>query len=171
MSPNPIAYVWDGEAFTPLPRFAGRCDDEFLVGQRYTLEVIEQRSAQTHRHFFAAVHDAWLNLSEDIADEFPSSEHLRAWGLVKAGFADKTVIRCASNDDAIRLAALTKGDAKIRIVEVSGRIVTVWTPHSQSMRAMGRATFQKSKDAVLDAIAQLCGYSAAALKENAGSVA
>lgn len=155
-----IVYTWLGDEFQPLPRFAKQCDELFVIGQRYTLEPVEQRSAESHRHYFAQLHDAWLNLNEDMAAELPTSEHLRAWGLIKAGFADKTVIKCASNDDAISAAKEFKKGEKIKIVEVSGRIVTVWTPHSQSKKAMGAAKFQESKQKCLDAIAELIGVSA-----------
>lgn len=155
-----IEYIWDGDCFMPLPRFERACD-KFVIGQRYRLEVIEQRSHASHAHFFAAVADAWNNLPDDLADELPSPEHLRAWGLVKAGYADKTVVKCATDDDAARLVALTRAAEKIRIVEITeGRIVTIWTPHSQSMRAMGKAQFAKSKEGVLDAIAQLINVDA-----------
>jgi hypothetical protein len=157
---NNMEFTWTGSSFDPLPRFEKRCDEEYVVGQRYRLEATEPRSIETHNHFFACVSDAWSNLPDHLADEFPSPSHLRAWGLIKAGFADKTVIKCASNDDAISAAKEFKKGEKIKIVEVSGRIVTVWTPHSQSKKAMGAARFQQSKTAVLQAIAELIGVPA-----------
>lgn len=166
-----IVYTWTGDSFEPLPRFGKQCDQQFVVGQRYTLEVVEQRSAESHRHYFAQLHDAWLNLPEDMAEELPTSEHLRAWGLIKAGFADKTVIKCASNDDAISAAKEFKKGEKIKIVEVSGRIVTIWTPHSQSTKAMGKAKFQDSKTKVLDAIAELIGVPSGEFRDHAGRAA
>jgi hypothetical protein len=153
---NPISFGWDGDAMVPASRrFAIQADKQYVVGENYTLVPVEIRSMESHRHFFASVRNAWENLREDIADEFPTAEHLRAWGLVKSGFADKTIIKCASNDDAIELAALAKGTGKIRIVEVSGKIVTIWTPHSQSMKAMGKQRFQESKQKVLDVLAAM----------------
>ena len=156
----PMVFMWTGSEFEPLPRFEKMCDEQFVIGQRYNLETVEQRSAASHSHYFACITDAWNNLPDHIADELPSPAHLRAWGLIKAGFADKTIIKCASNDDAISAAKEFKKGEKIKIVEVSGRIVTVWTPHSQSKKAMGAAKFNSSKTAVLQAIAELIGVPA-----------
>ena len=157
---NNIEFIWTGDSFERLPRFERQCDKEFVVGQRYHLEAREPRSHATHAHFFACISDAWQNLPPNLADEFTSPEHLRCWGLIKAGFADKTIIKCASNDDAISAAKEFKKGEKIKIVEVSGRIVTVWTPHSQSKKSMGAKTFQDSKQKCLDAIAELIGVPA-----------
>lgn len=168
----PIAFNWDGEAMTPTSRrFALQADKQYVVGETYVLVPHEARSAESHRHYFASIHDAWLNMPETIADEFPTSEHLRAWALVKSGFADKSIIKCATNDDAIRLAVVAKAGPKIRIVEVIDRVVTVWAPHSQSMRAMGRQKFQESKSAVLDVISTMIGVETATLSSNAARAA
>lgn len=153
---NPIAFHWDGDAMVPASkRFAAQADKQYVVGENYTMVPVEARSMESHRHYFASIHNAWENLREDIADEFPTDEHLRAWALVKGGFADKDIIKCASNDDAIHLASIAKNTGKIRIIEVSGKIVTIWTPHSQSMKAMGKQRFQASKQKVLDILAEL----------------
>lgn len=168
----PIAFNWDGEAMVPANRrFTLQCDKQYVVGETYVLVPHQSRSIESHRHYFAAIHDAWQSLPEDIADELPTPEHLRAWALVKAGFADKSVIRCASNDDAVHLAALAKSGDKIRIVEVIGRVVTIWTPHSQSMRAMGKARFQESKHKVLDVLAGLIDVKSETLSSEAGRAA
>jgi len=42
---------------------------------------------------------------------------------------------------------------------------------SQSMRAMGRARFEQSKESVLDYVASLIGVSTDALAENSASAA
>lgn len=167
----PATFHWDGEVMKPMGRFAKVCDQQFVVGENYTLEAVQPRSSESHRHYFACITEAWQNLNEDAADEFPTSEHLRAWGLVKAGFADKRVIKCATSSDAIECAAAVKSGEKILIIDVSGKVVTVWTPHSQSMRSMGKAKFSESKSKVLDAIASMVGVSANELTKHAGRAA
>jgi hypothetical protein len=169
---NPIAFRWDGKAMAPINRaFAGRAEKQYVVGAIYVLVPHEARSGESHRHYFACLHDAWLNLPEDITDELPTSEHLRAWALVKAGYADKSVINCASKDDAIRMAAIASSGSKIRIVDIVGKTVTVWTPHSQSMKAMGGKRFQDSKTKVLDIVAGLARTTRRVLESNAGQAA
>jgi hypothetical protein len=160
---------WDGATMTPISRaFLDRAAKQFVVGHVYPMVAQEARSPESHRHYFACVHEAWLNLSEEYTDQLPTSEHLRAWALVKAGYADKTAINCASSDDAIRAAVIAKGGAKIRIVSINGRVVTVWTPHSQSVKTMGHKLFQESKTKVLDVIAAMAKTTRVKLEENAG---
>ena len=170
MNDRPLLFRWNGTAMIPLHgKIAG---ERYTVNEVYSLTQEEYRSSASHKHFFAIIHDAWMQLPEDIMDELPSSEHLRAWALCKAGYCDKEIIKCASNDDAIRLAAITKSaGSKIRIVEVTGKIVTIWTPHSQSVKAMGAKEFQRSKDKILNVIAELIHVDPTTLKREGGMAA
>lgn len=161
-------YTWAGDGFTPLPRFAKACDKEFVVGQRYHMEAIEERSAVSHRHYFAAIHDAWLNLPEGEAERFPSSEHLRKWALIKAGFADERSVVCASNAEANRIAAFIRPFDGYGVVVVREATVKVYSAQSQSLKAMGKVEFQRSKQAVLDIVAALIGVDAKALSQQSG---
>ena len=52
----PVNFRWDGEAMVPLnPRLADRY---YVVGETYRLEPREERSPNSHNHYFAAVHEA-----------------------------------------------------------------------------------------------------------------
>jgi hypothetical protein len=44
------------------------------VGAVHGWQMAENRSSESHRHFFAVVNEAWRNLPEDLADDFPSPE-------------------------------------------------------------------------------------------------
>lgn len=167
MTPD-ITYQWDGKVMRPLSRFVDICERTFEIGERCILTKKEYRSHASHAHYFACLHDAWLNLAEEYGDEFPSSEHLRAWCLVKAGYADKQVITCATPDDAARTAAIASSREKIRIVSLDGCVVTIWVPHSQSMKAMGKKEFQDSKTKVLDIVAAMARTTRQDLEANAG---
>lgn len=169
---NPVAFKFDGKAMIPInPFFAARASKQYEPGQVYVLVPQEARSPESHNHFFAALHEGWLNLAEEYADEFPTSAHLRAWCLVKAGFADRNTIVCASPEDAIRAAAIASTRDKIRIIEVAGRTVTVWIPHSMSRAAMGKERFQAAKTSVLDIIATMTHSTRQELEKNAGQSA
>jgi len=124
----------------------------------------DRRSAVSHSHYFAAVNEAWRNLPEDMADDFPTSEHLRKWALVKSGFRDERSIACSSRAEALRIAAFVRPIDEFAIVVVREAVVTVYTAKSQSLRAMGKAEFQRSKDGVLDVLAKLIGTSTEDLK-------
>lgn len=161
----PLLCRWDGEHFTPAgPHWARMADKHFVVGALYPLEAREDRSVASHRHFFAAVNEAWQNLPDDLAARFPSPDHLRKWALIKSGYRDERSIVCASKAEAQRVAAFVKPIDGFAVVIVSAAVVTLYTAKSQSVRAMGKEEFGKSKDAVLDALATLIGTSADELR-------
>lgn len=152
-----LPFLWDGAAMVPARGFAKRCDAEFTIGITYNLEPVETRSAKSHAHFFAAINDAWQNLPEDQTDRFPTSEHLRKWCLIRAGFAEQRQIVAASKAEAQRIAAFVKPMDGYAVVTVRDAVVTVWTAESQSLRAMGKERFHASKTAVLELLALMIG--------------
>lgn len=154
---TPVLAQWDGDAFVPLARHRLLCDKQFVVGDVYPLVPVEERSRATHNHFFACLHDAWLNLPEDVAERFPTEEHLRKYALIKAGYYDETTLVCASKDEALRVAAFVRGADDFAIVTTNGKVVTRFTAKSQSMRAMGKKAFAESKQKVLDIVSEMIG--------------
>ena len=102
-APRIMRFRWDGAAMVPL--YPGAAAKQYTEGEIYPLEVREDRSANTHRHFFAAVNEAWSNLPEPLAERFPTAEHLRKYALVKAGYFDARTIVAASKAEAQRIAA------------------------------------------------------------------
>jgi hypothetical protein len=153
----PMAYTWEGDAFRPLKRFQAEADRSFVIGETYRLAEIEERSDKTHKHEFAWLREAWLNLPDDQSERFPSPEHLRKMGLIKGGFCDQRQVVCASKAEAQRIAAFIKPMDPYALVTVKDAIVTVYTAQSQSRRAMDKATFQASKQAILDNVSGLIG--------------
>lgn len=167
----PVLFTWDGESMVAQRRFQTVCDKQFVVGEVYPMIVQEPRSQASHNHYFASIEAAWLNLPEDIAEQFPSSEHLRKYALIKAGFADERSIVCASKAEALRIASFIKPMDHYAIVVVSEATIKVYTAQSQSNKAMGKKVFQGSKDAVLDVIARLVGTDRHELARNAEQAA
>lgn len=166
---NPVAFRWVNGTMVCANTFhAARASKQFVEGQTYALVIHEARSPESHSHFFAALHEGWVNLAEEYADEFATPEYLRAWCLVKAGFADKQIIVCASPEDAGRTAAIASSREKIRIVIVEGCTVTIWVPKSMSMKAMGKAEFEASKRACLEIVASMARTTVDDLERNAG---
>lgn len=164
-----MLFDWTGEAFTPKrPKLA---DKYFVVGESYRLVVEEERSSRSHAHFFAALNDAHSNLPEHLTESFPTVDHLRRWALVRAGYADERSVACDSDQEAQRVAAFVKPIDGYAVVLVSGSTVRVFTAKSQSVRAMGAEEFQKSKNAVLDIVADLIGVDPATLSSEAGQAA
>lgn len=171
MMDTPVIYQWTGDSMVPQARFAKACDRAFVVGQHYRLIPHEERSMASHRHYFSAVNDAWTNLPDHLAERFPTSESLRKWALIKAGYRDERSIVAASKAEAQRLAAFVRPMDDFAVVVVSEATVSVYTAKSQSVRAMGKATFEASKSAVLDVLAGMVGVDTATLERNAGRAA
>jgi hypothetical protein len=168
----PIPFRWNGEAFEPLSRHREECDREFVIGEIYRLAEVSERSQASHNHYFAALHQAWLNLPETIAAQFPSEEHLRKHALIKAGYVNIRQFLAESTEQATKLAKFLRPLDEYCIVTTEDSMVTVWTAKSQSMRAMKKKEFEESKAKVLDVVAAMIGSSAAELtREGAANAA
>jgi len=152
-----LAYRWSGDSFEVLPRHQKQADKEFVCGEIYTLEPVYERSAKSHAQYFAAIREGWLNLNEKVAEEFPTSEKLRKHALIRSGYFDKRSIACSSKAEALRLAAFIRPLDEYAIVTVTGSLVEHYTAQSQSYKAMGKETFQASKQAVLNFIDDMLG--------------
>jgi hypothetical protein len=163
MSGAPLPFVWDGEAMRPLPAFAAAAAARFGVGEVVPLAVAEQRSSPSHRHYFACVREAWVNLPEGLAQRFASDQHLRKYALIKAGWRDERSIVCASKVEARRIATFIQPIDDYSIIMVSDSVITQFTAKSQSVEAMGKSQFQASKDAVLGILAEMIGVDPATL--------
>lgn len=149
MSAPPIPCVWTGEVFQPLRNFAHFARNNYGAGELVALVQHEPRSLASHGHYFARMHDIWLSLPEDQTERFANEECFRKHGLIATGYRDERSIVCASKAEAQRVAAFVRPMDEYAIVTVREAVVTVYTAKSQSMRAMGKAEFQKSKDDVL----------------------
>lgn len=161
----PILCIWTAagvrpgqHALVPWGAIWGkRAAEQFVAGEHYQVATIEERSINSHNHFFAALNDLYGNLPESIADSFSSVEHLRKRALIATGWRDERSIVCASKAEAQRVAAFVRPMDDFAAVSVHESAVVVWTAKSQSMRAMGKETFQRSKDDVLNWAAALIG--------------
>lgn len=151
----PITFRWDGERMAPLhPR---RADRLYVVGEVYSLAPYQERSQVSHNHEFAWLNEAWQQLPEDLADLYPTSEHLRKRALIEAGFYDETVVDAGTNAAALRVATGFRSLDEFALVIVRGPIVLYRKAKSQSRRAMGAKTFQESKTAIMEIISEMIG--------------
>lgn len=155
---------WDGETLTPTGHYGLSAAREAMEpGDVVIVEIDHPRSQSSHRHQFAEINEAWRHLPESL-QEAPwaaSPETLRKHALIATGFADTYSIDCGAKATAERvrmaLASAEAGKHGYAIAKVRGPLVVVWTPQSQSMRAMGGKRFQESKQAVLNWIAAQIG--------------
>ncbi len=165
---TPIRYAWNGSVMTPHASWLRMARRQFENGHDYDLQVYEARTAASHRHYFAAVNEAFKNLPENVSARFPSPEHLRKWALVQTGYHEERHIACDSERQARAVGALCRSLDEYAVISIGGNVVQVWTAKSQRVSKMDRKTFEESKKAVLDLIASMIGTTAEALYENAG---
>ena len=167
----PVIYRWDGDVMVPLAPYRRECDARFVVGQKYVLGVVENRSDASHKHEFAWLREAWQQLPEGLMEQFPTPEHLRKRALIDAGFFDQMAIDAGTRAAAIRVAAGFRAVDPFIAAVIEGPIVLVRTAKSQSRRAMGRQQFQESKQAVLEIVSGLIGTQPERLVREAGRAA
>ena len=152
---NPTLFTWQNGNMVPKwPRIAS---DRFDEGQDYLLVETEHRSRKTQSHQFAWIREAWLNLPEELADEYPSAKHLRKRALIMSGFYNETILDVGSHAAALRVAQFARGEDEFAVAVVRGGVVVVRKAKSQSKRSMDRAEFQASKTAILETIAGMIG--------------
>jgi hypothetical protein len=157
-APKFFVFSWTGEAMIPRLRFVEQCKESFIKGENYQLEIRELASAATRAHFFATISDMWLSLPEGMTGPWTKSpEHLRKWALCKAGYADEKIIACDTPKDAKQMALLARSYDEFSLIVVRQSSVHIAMPRSQSVPAMNKEEFQKSKVAVLDVISELIG--------------
>lgn len=157
MSAPPIPCMFDGDAFRPVTNFARVARQHYGAGEVVSLVTHEERSMKSHDHFFAVVAEAWKTLPEDLAEQFPTSEHLRKHALIRTGHHNSSSTVCMFKTEALRLVAAMAPLDEFSLVVVSGKVVTRYVAKSQSLKAMGKEAFQQSKDDVLGFLADLIG--------------
>jgi hypothetical protein len=163
--PIEFRYEGDGQFVASAPYFARLADEHFVVGQRYKLVEQYDRSAASHAHQFAWLHDAWQSLPERYRNEpwAQTSEHLRKYALIRSGYCDTQTYVCGSRAEAERWAKNLRPMDEYSLVVIEGTTVQRFTAQSQSHRAMGGKRFGESKNAILDFIAGLLEVDPAAL--------
>ncbi len=162
MPSPPTAFNWTGTAMEPThPKLAA---SRFPVGGPYYLAEVEERSEVSHRHEFAWLRTAHATLPDDLAMDFPTPEHLRKRALISTGFCTMQDYACGTRAEALRWAEhLRQLLDPYTLIQVKEGVVRVFRAASQAEKAMGRAEFQASKQAILEWVANLLGVAPADL--------
>ena len=152
---------WADGTLQPVGDHSSRVLQALQPGELITATISRQRSDRSHRHQFAWLAEAWRNLPETEQDApwAASPETLRKHALIATGYAHSAAIDAGSAAAAQRmvpyLTNLATAAHGYALVQCRGSSIVVWTPESQSVRAMGAQRFQESKDAILAHIAAL----------------
>ena len=156
MKMRPVIFTWTPDGtMVPLDRFRQVCDRQFVVHAEYPLIVVEARNMKSHNHYFACIHTAWENLPEKYAKKWPTPEALRAKALVETHWCTERDHVCDGPGNAKYLAGIIRHYSDYSVIRVSGNIVKVFEPVSQSVALMSPDDFKQSKDDVLDWIEAL----------------
>lgn len=166
MTDGVIVCEWNGASMFPIRRFRDHCRDAFQVGEHYHLEVTRPRRESSHRHYFAALDEAWASLPHefDLEPWAQSREHLRHYALIRCGWFNSIVHQCASNAEAVRWASIMRPRDLFSIVTAVRSTVVEQHAVSQQRSTMGARDFMTSKWQVLDFVADLIGTTRAALE-------
>lgn len=145
----------------PMPRFRALCDRDFVIGEHYRLNVVEERSIANHNNYFARIHDLWMSIPDPMTAKFPTEEVLRKHALCMTGFRRERKFACESKAEARKLAAWLRPqdrDDDYAIISVNDNVVVEWKPLSQSLKGMPtKGQFQASRKAVVAWIEDLIG--------------
>lgn len=159
-----VQCAFDGNAFVPTNGFhLRRAREAFGEGEIVALSVENERSMRSHRHYFAQLHDLWLNLPERHATApwAQSSEHLRKYALIRTGYADSQSFPCSTAAEAQRWASRLRPLDEFSVIVVEGPTVVRFSAKSQSVKAMGNKVFQESKTKVLEFVEAMLAEEAA----------
>jgi len=167
-----VRYRWTGTAWEPFPAFLSHCQEQFVEGESRWLDEHHDRSPASHNHYFACLHEIWSQLSDELRLQFPRPQNLRKWCLIEAGWmTEMEGFTMVNPTAALRLAhdlSRAYPDDRIFVEPRDPRVVRWQMAKSQSLKAMGKKSFQKSKDDVLAKAAELIGVSVEELQRNAG---
>ena len=153
--PKPVFDYLGNGWFKAEARFVWTCDQDYVVHEKYKMDITEARSAASHSHYFAAVTEAWSNLPENQAHRWPTPEHLRKWALVQCGYAHADHRIFSTKQDALTAAAMARSRDKYAVISVNDNIVTIYTAESQSLKNMDKKKFGESKQKVLDLLSDM----------------
>lgn len=167
---KPLYFEWTDEGVM-RPVAPKAADRQYVIGEKYRLAVEEERSVNSHRHQFAEINEAWKQLPEGLAEQFPSPDHLRKRALIDAGFYNQEVIDCDTPEVAARVAAYAGRQDEYAVVTISDAFVIIRRAKSQSVRNMKKDEFQRSKTAVLEIISAMIGTTPGELAANAEAAA
>lgn len=152
--------IIQANVMVPLPRFDNICATQFDLNQNYRMEIERvsgERSDASHKHYMASVVQAWRNLPEKMASDYPTPDHLRKRALIKTGYyhLDSKVFDTPA--DANKAAAFIKPMDPFAVVLVKDCVVNHYRAKSQKFLRSGgmdKKEFQESKDAVLAFLAK-----------------
>jgi len=184
MKAQPIVFEWKaldvlgegGEvvqtwAMVPVPRYQNVARRQFGDGGEHIMEESAERSRASHSAYFAALHDLFQSIPENIAARWPTETHFRRWLLIETGWFEEKEFDLLSEKHARALGNYIRIEDEYARIAIRGTKVIIRRAKSQSLKAMGAADFKQSKKDVLDLAEQMVGVPRGAAIKNAGHAA
>ena len=131
----------------------------------------QERDMNSHRHYFVQLKEVWETLPEKLQKKYPTKDIFRAKLLIEAGYFHESETVCDTPRDAVTVAAFMAPLDPAAVITVRGNVIKKYVAESQSVAAMGKERFQKSKWAVLELAASLIEVTPKKLEQNAGKSA
>lgn len=169
---GPMPFQWDAAIGVMRPRYPKRSADIYQDQVFYLFVPFKPRSKNSHSHQFAWLHKAWENLPEELSAQYPTEDHLRKRALIQAGFYDEEIIDCETQKAAMVVASFARRHDDFAWIVVRGPLCVIRTAKSQTMfgpNAMDHETFQRSKTAIMEIIAEMIGVTSAQLSGEGGN--
>ena len=171
MNRRPIKAVWTGASFVPEKRDMPYCQYWFGAGEVFVIDPEQERDMNSHRHYFAQLKEAWKTLPEKLEKKYPTENIFRKKLLIETGYCHESETVCDTARDAATIAAFMAPLDPAAVITVHGNVIKKYVAESQSVPAMGKERFQKSKWAVLELAASLIEVTPKQLEKNAGKSA
>ena len=171
MNRRPITVTWTGASFVPMGKDMTYCQHWFGAGEVFVIDPEQERDMNSHRHYFAQLKEAWKTLPEKLEKKYPTENIFRKKLLIETGYCHESETVCDTARDAATIAAFMAPLDPAAVITVHGNVIKKYVAESQSVPAMGKERFQKSKWAVLELAASLIEVTPKRLEKNAGKSA
>lgn len=111
------------------------------------------------RRYFAIIHESFQNLRPPWSEMFSSSEHLRKYALIKAGWCETMPIAAGNKAAAENVAEAIRKLNRYAIATTEGSVVTVYVARSQTRKVQPKALFMPCAEAVYRILSDMLGTS------------
>lgn len=169
---SPLACRYNGDGFDVLPRFRKQADEQYVVGQVYILDPIDEHQSGRDKAFHASFREIWKNLPENSPYAKLKCDDFRRFCLIKTDFYVETIVTMQTEKDAKSIVPVMQDCGEFCIVNVTDAVVTRWKAKSQKIRGpMDKEERKESYRAVLDFASALIKSTPEEVERNAGNSA
>ena len=112
---------------------------------------------KARQRFFAALHDAWQSMPDDVQRRFGNVETLRKHALIAIGHCDVMTIVVGSKTGAENVAHAFRSDDRYCIVDVSAGVIMRYKARSMSRPILVGKAFHEVAHKVADWINEQTG--------------